>query len=259
MGSCKGIPRIDFGAKNKNKDNNNNHKNTKQLRFTSLRYTMKFPFMSLLAILAEEEEKERHKSWKQRELSLEGRRRRDRRYPRVSLKYYPASPFKYLYDSGNDQALLNATGVDHAEFTRILEKFQPIFDNHKFDMETGRIGTRKKTSDGTGYRGRPRTIDAIGALGLVLVWYRTTGAVNRTLPLIFGLTESPMERWLRFGKRCLFVALQEYKPTLPSAEEIAAYKHAIGSKYTHKGKVGASLILGEGKANCWQNSQFHWH
>ena len=44
------------------------------------------------------------------------RRKRDRRIPRVALKHYSTSPFEYLYNSLNDQALLNATGCDHRAF-----------------------------------------------------------------------------------------------------------------------------------------------
>ena len=87
-------------------------------------------------------------AWKQANLNSEGRQRRDRRYPRVSLRRYDESPFKHLFDSGSEQALLNATGVDHLEFGRLLEKFQPLFDSHTLDENTGRIVKKKRTGDG---------------------------------------------------------------------------------------------------------------
>jgi hypothetical protein len=65
------------------------------------------------------EKKKRKQQWKQRMLTEEGRQRRDKRYPRAALKFYNDSPFKYLYDSGNDQEalLLNACGVDGKDCT----------------------------------------------------------------------------------------------------------------------------------------------
>jgi len=46
-------------------------------------------------------------------LSLEGRRRRDRRIPREALVIPAFSPWERLCQSGNDQALITTTGCDH--------------------------------------------------------------------------------------------------------------------------------------------------
>ena len=43
---------------------------------------------------------------------------RDKRIPRAALTRYKYSSFKYLYLSGNDQALINATGHDHTSFSK---------------------------------------------------------------------------------------------------------------------------------------------
>ena len=109
------------------------------------------------------------------------RRRRDRRDPRVSLRRYADSPFRHLHDSNNDQALLNATGVDHAEFRNLLAAFKPIFDAHRIDESTGYVLEKKKAMDGSKFRGRQRSVDAVGCLGLVLMWFRTTGAVKSSV------------------------------------------------------------------------------
>eukprot|EP00980_Cylindrotheca_fusiformis_P019176 scaffold6507_cov90-Cylindrotheca_fusiformis.AAC.4 len=89
--------------------------------------------------------------WRQASLNPEGLQRRDRRYPRVTLKSYNESAFKHLFDSGNDQALINATGVDHLEFGRLLQIFEPLFDGHIIDENTGRISEKLQTGDGQGY------------------------------------------------------------------------------------------------------------
>ena len=50
-------------------------------------------------------------------LTAEEKRNRDRRIPRIALRRYKDSAFHYLYDSGNDQALLNVTGYNHEKFS----------------------------------------------------------------------------------------------------------------------------------------------
>jgi hypothetical protein len=40
--------------------------------------------------------------------------------PRTALRTYKYSSFRYLFLSSNDQALLNATGNDHASFRKLL-------------------------------------------------------------------------------------------------------------------------------------------
>ena len=186
-----------------------------------------------LYVLWDEEEKRLEKrSWKDKYLSAEGKRRRDRRYPRIALKFYSDSPFKYLFQSLNNQALLNACGVDHEEFGKLLQLFQPLYDKYTFDEHTGVV--REKVSN----RGRPRSVDAIGCLGLVLLWYRTKGASSRTLSLVFAIKNSPMERFLRFGKLLLYQALHQYRPQKPTAEKIEAYVTALTTKYPYARQVG---------------------
>ena len=75
-------------------------------------------------------------------ISMEGRRRRDRRIPRCALRSYAYSSFRTLYLSGNDQALLNLTGFDHSTFLKLVTKFKPVYDFYTFDTDTGLI--RKK-------------------------------------------------------------------------------------------------------------------
>lgn len=177
--------------------------------FNSIPCTVLFMYV----LWDEEERRLERRNWAQKHLNMEGRRRRDQRYPRIAIRFYSDSPFKYLYEAGKDQALLNVCGVDHKEFEKLLQVFEPFYEKYTFDEKTGVI--RKKLST---RRGRPRSIDAIGCLGLVLFWYRTKGSSSRTLTLIFGITNSPMERWLRYGKLLLFWALHKHRPRVPSAE-----------------------------------------
>ena len=104
------------------------------------------------------------------ELSMEERRRRDKRTPRIAIRKYPYSAFQYMHASGNDQALLNCCGVDHLVFKKLLQLFKPAFEAHVPDRITGTIKKLKLTKHGK-QQGKPREINALGSLGLILFWF----------------------------------------------------------------------------------------
>ena len=76
-------------------------------------------------------------------VSEEERKRHDRRVPRCALRSWNFSTFRYLYHSGNDQALINATGHDHKSFNSLLSLFTPFFKYWTVAVYTNDI--RKKT------------------------------------------------------------------------------------------------------------------
>ena len=78
-------------------------------------------------------------------LTAKDKRRRDRRTPRITIRYYRKSSFYYLFKSGNDQSLLNCCAVDHTAFRNLLEIFQPVYDKHTIDEATNRIRKRSFT------------------------------------------------------------------------------------------------------------------
>eukprot|EP00536_Pseudo-nitzschia_multiseries_P010585 jgi/Psemu1/26410/gm1.26410_g len=59
------------------------------------------------------------------------RRLRDRRTPRIAIRRHCQSSFTYLFNSGNEQALLNCCGVDHKVFRDLLHLFQPYQKEEK--------------------------------------------------------------------------------------------------------------------------------
>jgi hypothetical protein len=167
-------------------------------------------------------------------LSLEGRRRCDRRIPRESLQDCSASAFKAVLDSNNDQALLNACGHDHASFQCLVELFKPVYNSHFLNSDSGFV--EPITLINGKRNGRPRHLDAEGCLGLVLMWCRARGAVSRTLCMMFGLTLTPMQRWLEVGKRILLCVLQHHPDARikkPTAAEVLDYKNAISTQHHH--------------------------
>ena len=194
---------------------------------------MKF---ALLLLLAQEEDKENRKFYGRytRMLTLEERRRRDRRIPRSALRPHCESPFRYLFNSGNDQGLINATGLDFEVFNELLTIFHPLTHEYCLD-EKDRIKMVTKTRNGT-RKGRRRSIDSTGILGLVLMWYRTRGSCARGLSFVFGLTSTTLYRWLNFGRRLLLSALIKHpsaKVCLPTQDEFNEYAAAINEKYRY--------------------------
>ena len=174
------------------------------------------------------------------QLSPEDRRRRDKRTPRIALQYYAQSSFVYLFDSGDEQSLLNCCGVDHNVFRKLLEVFEPVFHRYTPYDKSGLIRKRKFTRAGLP-KGRKRELDAIGCLGLLLYWYQTRGSVARSTAMAFGLTSSPMYLWLRFSRRVLLFVLQNdplARVRSPTEEEVVEYVDAIGAKYPALGKKG---------------------
>jgi hypothetical protein len=129
----------------------------------------------------------------------------------------------------NDQALLNATGLSFASFNELLLAFAPYYYGYTFDETTGQIRRLKRNN------GRIRELPAEGALGLVLVWFRTRGSVARGLQHFFGLTGTRIYNWLRFSRRVLLYALQEQVPASaikkPTPEEVDIYASAISTLY----------------------------
>ena len=194
-------------------------------------------------------------------LEYDERVRRDRRIPRCALRTFKYSSFNYLFVSGNNQALLNATGHDHRTFAILLEKFKPMFDTHYQCRQTKAI----KTRDPSRVRGKPRTVTAECVLGLILVWFRTRGSCSRNLAILFGLTSTPMYRWLKFGRLVLFHVLSDdddSKVVLPTMDKIRFYQEVIGDKYPLCSDVwgaadGLKLLIQ--KADCEMKQNYHYN
>ena len=138
----------------------------------------------------------KNKTYKQR-LTFEERNRYSRKIPRCALRRYHDSPFRFLFNSGNDQALLNITGVDQRVFRQLLAIFQPSYVKYTIDPSNMQIRSLILDRNGNP-RGKPRELDAVGALGLVLMWYRSRGACTRSLSAAFGSTSTPLYVWLHF-------------------------------------------------------------
>ena len=99
--------------------------------------------------------------------------------------------FNCLYSSGNNQSLLNATWHDHGSFSMLLSKFKWTYYYYMVDRES-RLICAKEIDDDSFLNGKVRELNAIGALGLVLMWYFIRGACSQNLKILFGQTSTPM-------------------------------------------------------------------
>ena len=77
--------------------------------------------------------------WDRKQKSNEERRRKDRRTPRIAIRRHADSPFVFLFESGDNQALLNCCGVDHKVFRDLLELFGPAFNRYSVNRTTNEI------------------------------------------------------------------------------------------------------------------------
>ncbi len=165
-------------------------------------------------------------------LSIEDRRRRDRRIPRIALADPHESSFVRLYRSANDQALITMSGFDHRTFSYLLNKFTHLFHRYSpYSSNTGRLIRELRNNGSRG--GRPRSLDSCSCLGLVLTFTRTKGALT-VLQLVFGLSFSVLCIFLKFGIRLLIkILLQEdgAKVSIPSAESISFMIELVREKY----------------------------
>ena len=196
-------------------------------------------------------------------LDDENKRRRDRRIPRCALRPFKFSSFKYLYSSGNEQALLNATGFDHNTFDILHDKFKHTYDHHMVTVD-GIIRKKKLDEDGVPM-GRVRDLHSIGALGIVLMWYRTRGSCARSLSMMFGQTSTCLYKWLKFSRKVLLQVLSRDIDSiiqLPSLEKVRFYQEVIGNKYPLCSDVwaaadGIKLLLEKSGDDSKQNYHFN--
>ncbi len=63
-------------------------------------------------------------------LSIEQRRRRDRRIPRIALVDPSESAWVKLYCSGSDSAMITLTGLDYPSFNYLSVKFEDLYNEY---------------------------------------------------------------------------------------------------------------------------------
>ena len=116
------------------------------------------------------------------------------------------TPWQVLYDSQDDRAFITTMGFNVETFGYILTSG---FAASWYAMPIHRPNTNPVGDP----RPAQRSLDAAGALGLVLHYLNST--MNETsLQQIFAIIPSTMSRYLTFGLQLLFTTLQ----TIPEAK-----------------------------------------
>jgi hypothetical protein len=112
-------------------------------------------------------------------------------------------------------------------FSKILEKFAPMFSRHTPFDKSGMIVEFKYTCR------RKRKVQPKDCLGLLLVWVRTRGSLN-VLQLVFSLTYTNLSVNLRIGIR-LFVKTFSNDPlarvAIPSVDKIESSEAAFAERH----------------------------
>ncbi len=116
-----------------------------------------------------------------RSLSIKERCWRYRKIPWCALIPLKLLPWRKLLASQNDQAYIAMMGFDCESFSRILEKFCPIFSTHTPFDKSGMIIEFEH------FRGQKRVVQPEDCLGLVLVWTTCTRGSMNVLQLVFGV------------------------------------------------------------------------
>ncbi len=118
-------------------------------------------------------------------------------------------------------------GFDADFFDRLLLKFGPKFSGHTPFDESGMIVEFEYTT------GRKREVQPEDSLGLVLVWTQTRGLLN-VLQLVFGLTQTNLFVYLRFGMRLFIKTFRDNllaQVSIPSTEEIESFKESFAARH----------------------------
>jgi len=150
--------------------------------------------LSLLLLLLRYALEKKKRSFRKM-LTRQQRRNRKGVFRREALQTPEVAPFWQIYNSGQMLALITRCGFNHPFFNELLLLFTPYFDSCT-PYGDGSCIVKKQRPKG----GRKRTVSAVSCLALVLAWTRTRGS-NMILQIVFGLTSSPLDLWLRFGRR----------------------------------------------------------
>ena len=194
-------------------------------------------------------------------LDLIGRRRRDRRIARPSLVMPKDSPWSRILSRGNDGCMITTTGLDNQAFFALHRLFVPYYNQYTPWSTNGKIVKLKKRS---GTAGRPRMLSSEAVLGLVLVYNRTC-CQEYMLCAFFGLTATPLNLWLKFGRMVIVKVLPKHQYARincdPSASCVQGWKDAFASMYPHLEDVycvadGLKLLL-ESTDNDLVQSMFY--
>jgi len=122
--------------------------------------------------------------------------------PSCALAYPCGSPWRRLYLSGNDQALIMMTEFDFRIFHLLYDCFNCLYENYTPFIKNGFIVTKQNKK-----KGRLRVLRSFDALGLLLSWTRMR-SLNMVLQMIFGMNMTGTPMYLMFCTQLLLHVLR---------------------------------------------------
>eukprot|EP00957_Ditylum_brightwellii_P138323 10542655-Ditylum_brightwellii.AAC.1 len=192
----------------------------------------------------EEKEKKIHSQVKKlfyTQLIREERARRIKYAGCPSLVPVYCSPWRKLFYSGDESALITVTGFNYKTFLVLNDRFKILF--HKLTLFGQDEYSLWKVES---KRDCKRVVESEDCLGLVLTWTWTRGFIWPLL-LIFGITLSTLKRYLKFAQVVLLECLKtnsNIPAKLPDKEDqVSEFVNAIGLKYSllYKERVFAAM------------------
>lgn len=197
-------------------------------------------------------------------LSETEKQKRTAKVPRAGTLSIMECPWMQLWRSQSLAGFVTVTGMDPQCFKLLLDKFAPIFWSHSPYSRAIDQGKIRSIDPSKNKGGRPRMMSCHACLGMVLFWTRTT-CCYWTIAQYFGMTASPCDLWLRFGKRVLLHILSKREDAqicMPSAEKANQYKQAISAKYPSLKNVGlvgdgVKILIQKSGNNKKQNSYYN--
>ena len=160
--------------------------------------------------------------------------RRDTQILHAALMQPRMSAWAYLFGSGNDQALISMTGFDHASFCAMEDLFTPVYNSYTPYTKNNPAALICKLSPRQRW-GQPWLLDGRLCLGLVLTWTHTRGA-EQVLSVMFGVTGTPISKWIVFGRRVLVRVLQKHPHScvcFPHSDVTATMMQAVHDRHPH--------------------------
>ena len=143
--------------------------------------------------------------------------RRQRKIPTTALLDPHLSPWRRLYLSGHDGAMMTLTGLDHRSFLELNASFQVLYETHTSHSADGKTQVKKNKA------GQRRLVSSMDCLGLALGWTRTRGSMF-TLQMKFGLTGTTVSEYVKFENNAQFgpnrCCAESPLPSTPLAQSV---------------------------------------
>ncbi|KAJ3969197.1 hypothetical protein EV361DRAFT_364709 [Lentinula raphanica] len=110
-----------------------------------------------------------------------------------------ATPWQHLYETRSNRSFITTMGIDVATFDFLLNHFTVTWNQNPIPREDANPHGKPRLGG--------RSLDAAGALGLVLHWLSSSSHFT-ILELIFALIPATVSRYLNFSRKILLQTIR---------------------------------------------------